>query len=128
MSSSVTALGPFPGLISLSLSSAHGVKGAPTCPGPEMPSRPASQIPVRSRRGAGPDGDGDDSNADLGNPMPFQVCARAGPDDEIRAVNETKTMKSVDMSNPLPPVTAPRSELELLVPIPVSGRWEGRRI
>src|SRR3989442_86023 len=46
MNSSVTALGPFPGLMSLSLSWAQGVNVAATVPGPWIAPAPACQVPV----------------------------------------------------------------------------------
>src|SRR5437016_4839554 len=82
MNSSVTARGPFPGLMSLSLSSAQGVKGAATCPTPAVPAAPASQVPVRLRGGAG-DGFADGCEAFRGNPGLFQVCESMTPDEHI---------------------------------------------
>src|SRR2546422_713385 len=45
---------PFPDLCVLPISSPQGVRGGVGYPVPLMPAFPASQIPVRSRRGGGP--------------------------------------------------------------------------
>src|SRR5882672_4030764 len=51
-----TSREPFPGLLALDICSPRAVKGAATCPVGWMPPAPASQVPDRSRRGAGADG------------------------------------------------------------------------
>src|SRR5262245_43806488 len=102
ISLSWTALGPLPGFISLSLSCDHGVNGDATCPGPEIPALPESQIPLRSRRGAGADGAWEGPKADCGNPGLSQVCAIERPGAEIKTAIAARTMKRVRMSIPSP--------------------------
>src|SRR6478672_1854407 len=61
-----TSLEPFPGLLAFAICSPRGVKGAATCPVGWMPALPASHVPERSRRGAGPAGpDGGPDNPAL---------------------------------------------------------------
>src|SRR6185369_304788 len=47
---------PFPGLLALAICSPTAVKGAAGCPVGCTPANPASHVPDRSRRGAGPEG------------------------------------------------------------------------
>src|SRR5262245_51502493 len=47
---------PFPGLLALAICSPTAVKGAAVCPVGCTPANPASHVPDRSRRGAGPEG------------------------------------------------------------------------
>src|SRR5688572_5960598 len=128
MNCSVTARGPLPGFISLSFSSAHGVNGDATCPGPEIPALPASQIPLRSRRGAGVAEEGS-LKADWGNPGLSHVCASDRPGNEIRVAIEAtiETMKCLRMSmssdrSVIVPA-AGREHRHRLHPTPASGHW-----
>src|SRR5215471_20930958 len=87
INSSVTARGPFPGLMSLSFSCAQGVKGGASNPSGAVPPVPESQVPVRSRWGAGA-GFAADGEAFRGNPGLFQVCASATPGKHINMKDE----------------------------------------
>src|ERR1044071_2872493 len=54
-----TILGPFPGWLAFAISAPRAVNGEAICPVGWIPPAPASHVPDRSRRGAGPVGTAD---------------------------------------------------------------------